>query len=330
MKASDTFLLPGESLDWEVWSINGSRKGKLKSTVGDPDDVKRIDGIMIGLPATRCRTFGLQLPAADRSVLGDMVYAQLEKRGLGTPDRGDCVFQVHVVDEQPDRSVVSVDVLPLDFPDDLCFENAGGYTSASRLLPLPKGKLTLWVERGRLILAANRGGRLVYSQAIGAETEITPAVANTIALTSLSLEGEGLVTDLDGLVVWGDFPPDQIQLLKEKVGLRVQVVERPNPESAAVASSVAGELLPNQVRDARIASARRRRIVMFSLLAITVYAVVAALVYLHMTKLEKNKPTPLGNRRKRAPRGIGESYSNALGGPATRRQLRPFRHGPTE
>ena len=289
MKNADTFLLPGESLDWEMWSLNGQRKGKLKNTVAEPGEAKSVDGVVIGLPATRCRTLGLQLPAADRTVLKDMVYAQLEKRGLGANGNGEeCIFDVHVIDEQPDRSVVSVDVLPPDFPDDLCFKEVGGYTSASRLLPLPKGKLTLWVERDRLILAANRGGRLVHCQAVGAESEITPAVAQAIALSTLSLESDGLIHDLDGIVLWGDFPESQVQLLKEAVPyLQIQTLERPEPAAPASILPAAGELLPTQVKRARTAAARRRKLGLFALCALVVYSAVAVLTFLYMQNLEE-------------------------------------------
>src|SRR5664279_5826058 len=75
-----TVLMPDAEPTWKLWRSLTSNKTETLDSPAECRD--RSKPVVVGLPATACRSIGLILPAADASLLPAMIEAQLEKRGV--------------------------------------------------------------------------------------------------------------------------------------------------------------------------------------------------------------------------------------------------------
>ncbi len=257
MSRNVTAILPA-GRDWEVWGCSGVSRCLLKSTSAS---LEKIDGIgrgatVLGIPSQHCRTIALLLPKSEKGLLRKIVHAQLERRGLcrGGPVAGQ--FECHVIEERDDKTLVSIDVLPGPLPENLNLERATCYIAAGRAYTLPTNRAVIIAEQGQLILCIGRNDKLLHSQIISPSLELDAGLACEIKLTLLSLEGSGLVDEIEGIEAWGEFPPGQIAILREHLDVDVEAMIRPPPTSATHLRSMR-HLLPPAALEARRATVRR-------------------------------------------------------------------------
>lgn len=276
MVGSDVFLvLPGEEAGWEVWR-SGEKRGRqvgLERLDEVPSGMRKV---AIGLPVRSCTTFTVAFPRVEADLLPDMVFSQIEKRGLGTGGREHTVYACHVLRTTSETLAVSVDVLPGDFSEDFCLRRAVRYAAAARFFRLPDQKLVLAREQGSYVLLAGIHGRLAFNQVMTAGSEITPAFAQEINLTLVSLEGSGLLPEMNGLEVWCDLPEGAEAVLRGTVPVPLSAARRPRPERD-LAGEAPGRMLPARVREEqrREEKARRIRTAIVALLAFYVLLAVA-------------------------------------------------------
>lgn len=270
-----SIALPDETSGWNLWEGGG-----VASTGRELADLAGKHGsIAVGVPSTLCSTFAVPVPTTDASLFENMVFAQIEKRGLGSGSLEETVFQFEVIEQEGNETLLSVDVLSRDFPDALCLPRAAGYGPAARLLKLPPDRLMLWREHKRLILAANRNGRLTYAQALSTAPTLDAAAAQEVNLTCLSLQAEKLVPENPEILVAGWIAGDEDRDAFEKTLILSAefTAEPPAPEPRP---ELGDTFLPVSVRQARSrrASARNRNAIVIAALA--VYAVAGALIWL--------------------------------------------------
>src|SRR5262245_43151541 len=101
-----SYLLPDSELSWKLWKSLASSKGEAVDSPADCREGSRP--VVIGLPATACRTLGMMLPSADPSLLPSMIEAQLEKRGIHVQRDPVPNFAWHVLTQSGGQSFVSV------------------------------------------------------------------------------------------------------------------------------------------------------------------------------------------------------------------------------
>ena len=225
-----TVIIPAPGLNWEVWSCSAGRDCVWKGSADDPALATGGNGpVVVALPARICRTLSFSAPTQDRQLVRKLAYAQLEKRGLsgGSPEQ--TPFDCHLHDSGDEGSLVSVDVVTPGSPPAWEVPNARGFVPLPRLFDLPAGKLIILEEQGRLVLCAGAGGRLVHSQIVSATRDLNGHAAPEIRIASLALQQQGVVPEINGVELWGDFSAGDAQELSAQLNLPVHARTRPAP-----------------------------------------------------------------------------------------------------
>jgi hypothetical protein len=258
MFSSTALVLPAARSRWEVWK--GARGGEAEWRGPAESPQQGANGsasAVIGLPARACRTFGFVVPTEDPKLFRQLAFAQLERRGLSAGAAEETAFACHLHQKGGGSSVLSVDVV-LPEGAALALPSATqGLAPAARLFPLPAGKLVLMEEQGRLVLCASHAGQLIHSQVISGATGLDAHVAQDVRVASLALPQQGLVPEITGLEVWGDFPDEDAAALSQQVDLPVEARARPAPVLRPEVRRASAALLPASIRNQ--ARSRRRR-----------------------------------------------------------------------
>lgn len=291
--SKQTLLFPTAAGDWEIRALQGSGGAASFSpaaapakTAADPARAAIAAGnrAIVALPVSQCVILPFWLTEAAPELYEAMILAQLEKRGLASRRGEPPVFDTRIAAQAGGRVLVRVRLLPVDFPDALCFPKVHAYVAGADLLPLPEGRLVLWRERGAVVLAVARGGETVYTQILSRSGRITQETALELRAIRFALETEGIVEAIDGVTLWGDFPEGTgcLELLK----LPVQQGERPAPDPArAAAAASRSGIVPRPVRRERAQRARRGRLRRFALLGAAAYVALVLLLCLHLRSL---------------------------------------------
>ncbi|MBX7211111.1 MAG: hypothetical protein K1X78_22585 [Verrucomicrobiaceae bacterium] len=293
-----TLLLPAPDTAWRVWKPRAASPGDAVDHPSSFTDTSKP--LIIGLPASACRTLGLILPQSDESVLEQMIIAQLEKRGIkGMTDTGRN-FRWHQLGATGPLAVISVDVLADPFPDQLAVPHAADYTAALRLSQLPSGHLVIVEEQGDAVLAAGHQGRLFHSHIIGPMDGSTESLVEEINLSRLSLEaqaGFGLVT---GVTLAGSWDRKLAAALSTSLGLPVEVVPQLAKDSKLDTRDWTS-LLPPAVREAQASARRRAKFIRIGVLASMAAAALVFLGFSYLQVQEKQAAELAADVEKTAP-----------------------------
>lgn len=240
---------------------------------------------VIGLPPEECVTLAAQLPTADQSLFADMAFAQLEMKGLGHAGPDATVFAYHVLEREPGRSLLSVDVLPQDFNEDLCINKAQAYTAATRLFPIHDHAVVILKQHDRLVLAAGKHGRMTFTQILNCGTEFNDAFIQEVNLTILSLQGAGQLPERVTLELWTEVPPEDRDKLESRFAMPVDFTRRPDPDPR-LAKDASSPMLPNPVLAFLAKQRRAATIRLCVLVGLLVYAMIAVAVLFTTQKLK--------------------------------------------
>jgi hypothetical protein len=263
--AASTLLLPAPDASWRLWK---PRATSVIQSVESPAEVQlKGKPLVIGLPATACRSIGLVLPNADHDVLEQIIITQLERRGLKLTGGAERNFRWHLLAQTASTATVSVDVLADPFPDDLAVTQASDYTAALRLMALPAGAIVITEEQGTLVLAIGCQGKLYQSLIISPSIAMTPeALAQEVTLARMTFEselGEGLVSSV--VLCGSGSDPTLVAALEEQTGLparaTAQLAHHPDLDTHSWPP-----LLPSVVRQSQQLSRRRAKLLRFGLL----------------------------------------------------------------
>ncbi|MEM1295008.1 MAG: hypothetical protein AAGH89_06555, partial [Verrucomicrobiota bacterium] len=205
-------------------------------------------------PAQECTSFSVTVPTSDQALFSDMVHAQIEKRGLAGQSGERTVSAFHVIERDRGGSLLGVDVLPREFNEDLCLNQAQAYTASGRLFHIPDHAAAVYREHGRLILLAGKHGKMTYSQILTAGTEFTPALVQELNLAILSLQGADQLSDRVTLEIWSEVTPEALDLLKNTLTVPVESRSRPNPDAHLIGEA-SDPMLPTPV----VAALRRQQ-----------------------------------------------------------------------
>jgi len=283
--SASSFLLPDTEPSWKLWKNLAA--GRAES-VDSPAEYKESSRPMVvGLPATACRTMGMIFPTTDASLLPPMIEAQLEKRGIHVERDPVHNFAWHILSQTGGQSYVSVDVLAHPFPDELVVNHAVTYTPALRLVTLPPNDLVVLEEQGLLVIAANQGGKLWHSHVIGFSEMPPEDLAREIELSKLALEAQEGFGVVRGVTLVGE----RLSVLKGEIRKYAVIEVDTLPALHANRSfspAAFPKLLPRQVHLAQKSRENRRRIVSILVLTGILYAVLFAIGWWHLRELERD------------------------------------------
>lgn len=225
---SETFLLCPSAKEWEIWDLSKNGAGKLTGTCADPSAAGLPSRFVMGIPLREVFALPLWLATTDETLFRDMIFLQLERRGLLARSKEETVMNYRVVTREKSRMLVLVTVLPSTFPEALCIEKVLSCEPSARLFPLPKDQWTFWQEGDRLAVAATRGEELVYFQALGDRT-FSASVIHELRCICWQLEAQGVIAPMSGITVWGEIAEPELKLLNEALGLMAVCQPRPAP-----------------------------------------------------------------------------------------------------
>ena len=236
------FLFPGAG-EWELRALP-SGVTAIEAQAADPETLyaKFRPGTALALPMQELLVFPLWLATVDRSLMEGLVSIQLEKRGLLARVREEAAFDFRILQQEADRTLVSVVVLRSDFSPELCTDRTEDYRLSTDFLKLPDDALVIWSELGRRVFAFLRSGELVYVQSLAGNAEAM--LAGETCCAWLALQAEGVLTGLNGIVFFGEVRSGEVQSLAQVFGMTPQVL--PAPEFARRENP--RKLLPYRVR----------------------------------------------------------------------------------
>ncbi|MDZ4286887.1 MAG: hypothetical protein U0984_02955, partial [Prosthecobacter sp.] len=259
-----TLLLPAPDASWRVWKPRATAAGAVLER---PSEVGvQVKPLVIGLPATACRTVGLILPNADHEILEQIIMTQLERRGMKLEGGTARNFRWHLLTQTAASATVSVDVLADPFPEDLALPQASDYTAALRLATLPQGQMVITEEHGSLVLAMGFQGKLYHSHLFAPATVPAEDIALEIVLARLTLENELGAGSISGVALVGSSWDEAISSsVGSLTGLPVRVIDHLPPNSQLDTHNWT-RLLPTSVRTAQDSSSRRGKLIRFGIL----------------------------------------------------------------
>lgn len=281
-----TLLLPASDNAWRVWK---PRARTSSETVDAPADAAHLaKPLLIGLPATACRTIGLLVPQADDETLEQLVVTNLERRGLKLDqDKAGKNYRWHHLGHNGGQAIISVDVLAEPFPEKLAATNAQDYTAALRLAELPADQIVILEEQGDLVLAASHRGKLYHSHIFAQAPAPDDALALEITLARLSVEadlGDGSIT---GVSLIGDaFDKSLADRLSQALGIPVRNVATLAPKAELDTHSWT-KLLPAAVRTAQTDAASRSQLIRWTMLGSGLVVSLIFLAYAYLVSLER-------------------------------------------
>ncbi len=283
--SASSFLLPDTEPTWRFWkSLSASKADTLASAAECRESSRPL---VVGLPATGCRTIGLILPTVDGGLLPAMVESQLERRGIHLEKAPTVNFAWHLLSQTQGLSFVSVDVLAHPFPETLALSHAANYTAALRLATLPVGQLCLVEEQGLLVLVANNQGQLWHSHIVGFAEMPEAEVAREVEFARLSLEAQEGFGVIRGLTLVGEKPSSMAGVLKKHLSLPVETASTLVPNKGIKLAGFS-KLLPAAVHQAKASQERRRRLVSVLALTVVLYILLAAFGWWNLNNLKKD------------------------------------------
>ncbi|HSJ03189.1 MAG TPA: PilN domain-containing protein [Verrucomicrobium sp.] len=295
-----SFLIPDSQLSWRLWK---SASATSSEQVEAPATCRETSKPMVvGLPATACRTIGLILPNVEAALLPAMIEAQLERRGVVVETAPTANFAWHVLTKTPTDTLVSVDVLAQPFPTDLAVNHASKYTAALRLLTLPPGELVVVEEQGMLVLAANQAGKLWHSHIVGSIELGAVDLARELELARLSLEAQEGFGALRGATLVGAHLGSLRTELRKHTPMNLEHVATLQPNRTQNLDAFP-KLLPVPVFQAQASKEKRRRVLSVLALLVMIYAVVCAMAWWYLQQLQSDA-------------AIAENNASAIKGPA--------------
>ena len=280
--SASTILLPAPDASWRLIK---PRSSVVADEVGSPAEAaEQARPLVIGLPASACRTIGLILPQADQDVLEQMVETQLERRGPHPHTGSTANFRWHVLGPVGGHVVISVDVLAEPFPELLAVPQATDYTSALRLLDLPPGQLVVVEEQGELVIAAGHHGKLFHSHVFAPISASPEEVATEISLCRMVLEAEPGFGAITGVTLVGT--SWEKQRIASALDLPVEVRDTLQRNTRLDTANWT-RLLPATVREAQLAQSRRKTISRYLILGALLYVALGFLAYAWLTVNQK-------------------------------------------
>jgi hypothetical protein len=286
--SASNFLLPDSELSWKLWKNLAASRGEA---VDSPAECRKGSRpLVIGLPATACRTLGMILPTADKTLLPSMIEAQLEKRGIHVEREPVQNFVWHVLSQSGGQTHVSVDVLSHPFPAELVVNHAVNYTAALRLAGLPANELVLTEEQGLLVLAANQGGKLWHSHVLGFAEMPVADLAREIDVARLALEAQEGFGVLRGVTLVGERLSHLKGEIRQHIAVEIETVIT-LPANRLLNLGTLPKLLPTAVYQAQKAKETRRMVLSVLMLTGVLYAILFAMGWWYLRDLEQKAAT---------------------------------------
>ncbi len=252
-------LLRPVAAGWEKWEEAEAGAWTQTGEAADLSGLKPAEGSLVAVPVRRAFSLAVWVPAEDPSLFGDLVFTQLELRGLAGRSREATSFSWQEVAREGNEALLHAVVLPSNLAPQYWHGEVKEYAVSPLCLPLAPDAVTIWEEEGGWVAAVTRGERLFHFQPLSEQVPSAQmALEVWFMLAPLDagrmLTGEGRVT----IFYQGDTAPD-LGAWRSSGGIAAEVRKFPPP----VRPTGGPGCVPLPVRDVQRsmeAGARRQKI----------------------------------------------------------------------
>jgi hypothetical protein len=247
-----TVLLPGttEAEPWEVWTT-GEGAACLQACQRLQDNSAGNETVL-ALPVAQVVALPLWLRETDPKQFREMIRLQLEARGL-QPRAGEAIFEWSLVAQDEARTLVLAAVLANLLPEEIETDIFPIFELSARCFTMPTDALVIWMEQGRLVVAATRGCQVAYFQTLSA-AGLTVRAIQDLTCVATALQMQKVLGDIKKIVAWTTLTPIEIAALQAALGVPVRQEPKPAPELPRQAWN----LIPRRVDDAKRQRTTRR------------------------------------------------------------------------
>lgn len=229
---------------------------------------------LVAVPVRRAFSLAVWVPADDSALFPDLVYTQLELRGLAGRSREATSFSWQEVAREGNEALLHAVVLPPNLAPQYWHGEVTSYAVSPSCLPLATDSVTVWEEEGGWVAAVTRGERLLHFQPLAEKTP-SSQMALEIWLMLAPLEAGRMLTGGGKVILfYQDAAPPDLAEWRGAGGIDVAALKFPAPVRPAAPLGC----VPLPVRDlqhAKMQSGRRQKI---ALLAAAAYFLVVLLL----------------------------------------------------
>jgi hypothetical protein len=252
---------------WQKWQEGEGGTWTPAGEAAELADLSPAPGALIAVPVRRAFSLAVWVPGEDPSIFGDLVFTQLELRGLAGRSREATSFAWREIAREGNEALLHAVVLPSHLAPRYWHGEVTDYAVSPACLPLPADTVSIWQEEGGWVAAVTRDKELLHFQPL---TEHAPDAAMALEVWMLlaPLEAGRMLGAGTSVLVFHEGPesPD-LEDWRNAGGLPVETHPLPPP----VRPDRPLDCVPLPVRDvqtAKVASARRQRL---ALIAAAVY-----------------------------------------------------------
>ena len=149
---------------WEEWEQAEAEAWTKAGEALELAELKPEAGSLVALPVRRVFSLAAWVPAEDPTLFADLVFTQLELRGLAGRSREATSFAWQEVAREGHEVLLHAVVLPPNLAPQYWHGEVTEYAVSASCLPLVADAVTLWEEDGGWVAAVTRGDRLLHFQ----------------------------------------------------------------------------------------------------------------------------------------------------------------------
>jgi len=172
---------------WQKWEQDEAGAWIMAGEAPEMSALHPSAGALVAVPVRRAFSLAVWVPADDPSLFGDLVYTQLELRGLAGRTRETTSFAWQEITREGQEVLIQAVVLPPHLAPQYWHGEVTEYAVSPSCLPLAPDGVSLWEEDGGWVAAVTRGERLLHFQPL-TEKAPSPAMALEVWLMLAPLD----------------------------------------------------------------------------------------------------------------------------------------------
>jgi len=251
------------SAGWQKWEQDEVGAWSMKGEAADLAALKPEAGALVAVPVRRAFSLAVWVPAEDPTLFGDLMFTQLELRGLAGRSRETTSFSWQEVAREGNEALLHAVILPSNLAPRYWHGDVTEYAVSPSCLPLAPDAVTVWQEEEGWVAAVTRGDRLLHFQPL-AEKAPSSQMALEIWLMLAPLEAGLMRSGSGGVTLYyqGAAVPD-LSDWRSAGGIDVAAKKFPPPARPPAPL----DCVPLPVRDlqrTKQVGARRQKIVLLA------------------------------------------------------------------
>lgn len=267
---------------WQKWEQGENGAWSMTRETPELAALSPSAGSLIAVPVRRMFSLCVWVPAGDPALFADLVFTQLELRGLAGRSREATSFAWSHVTTDGDEALLHAVVMPSHLAPAYWRGDVTEYAVSASCLPLAPDSITVWKEEGVWVAAVTRGEKLIHFQALSS-SEPSGAMALESWTMLASLEAGEMISGVHGVHLLHEGARPDLGDWPSEGWLPVEVSEFPPP----IRPSEPLACIPLPVRAAQLEkkAARQRRNIALAGAAVylaLVLLLVGNLVWMHM------------------------------------------------